>query len=192
MLFWLPSVGWSLHVNDVCAFVFMSMCACVCVFVCVYDYVCMHVKDFVYVCVCLWVFEKEKMTEQDRETDRDREFPFPSLAAIDWVFGAEKQDITQQPISVWIMSYLSLTPAFPSTTLLLWVPFTQVDRSSRWKETQHSYQDIELPGESLQIIFRGCQLYRGPPKLDDFKDFLKVWGKLNFHAVLTAPVNIAL
>lgn len=27
--------------------------------------------------------------------------------------GAEKQDITRQPISLWIMSYLSLCPAFP-------------------------------------------------------------------------------
>lgn len=160
----------------------------ICVHLCLWVCLCMHVKDFVYVCVCLWVFEKEKMTAQDRETDRRPRVSF----SFTWVFGAEKQDITQQPISVWIMSYLSLTLAFPSTTLLLWVPFTQVDRSSRWKETQHSYQDIELPSESLQIIFRGCQLYRGPPNLDDFKDFLKVWGKLNFHTVLTAPVNIAL
>lgn len=50
---------------------------------------------------------------------------------------------------------LSLSLA-SSTTPLVQIPFTQVNRSSRWKETHHTAQVIELPSVSLQIMFRGC------------------------------------
>lgn len=106
--------------------------------------------------------------------------------------GAEKQDITQQPISVWIMSYLSLSLAFPSATPLLWIPFTQADRSSRWRKKKTPHTDIELPSESVQIIFRLGQLYRETLDLEDFKDFLKVWGEFNFVKCWRLLVSIRL
>lgn len=56
MLFWLGSVGGSLHVNDLCAFVFMSM------FV--------HTCERFCVCLCMPVSVWERENDSARQRDR--------------------------------------------------------------------------------------------------------------------------
>lgn len=105
--------------------------------------------------------------------------------------GAEKQDITRQPISLWIMSYLSLCPAFPFRYTFLFF-FHSGSHSLRQTSpqggetggmhTSHPQTDIEFLQWIIGSLFfvRNDQLLKGTLNMKNFKDFLKVRSDWNF------------